>query len=172
MACCTRTTNATRGITLIESMIASVVLAIAVVGIAGGLNAASAQRLAMNEDGALQLLASSLLEEIVGKPFSGPSSGNQPGYGGGSSDRSCYDEIADYSGYSETRATTINGQTIDLGDGATYLRGVTIEYRSTPSGANTSNGEFAMITVTVKSSITGRSFALSRLVGNTTLNPR
>jgi prepilin-type N-terminal cleavage/methylation domain-containing protein len=162
------------GFTLIESLIASIVLAIAVVGVAGVLTSASSQTRAMKDDLGAQALARALMEEVAAKPVAAPTSGDQAGWPS-NKNRATYDNIADYNGYTDstdssatTVATTLGGSTISFGDGGTYTRSVAFEYRATPSGAAAGTGNFGMITVTV-SSPNGHTTTLYRLVANTTV---
>src|SRR5436190_20655919 len=94
-----------RGFTLAESLTASVVLAAAVVGIAGSLSA-SYQQSAVHGDSAIALdLARELMEEVSAKPFD-PATGATNAAGWPSvTDRTLYDTIDDYNGYSDSGAT-------------------------------------------------------------------
>src|SRR5439155_13263523 len=137
---------------LMESLIASVVLAVSVVGVAGVLTAASNGTRAMNDDMGAQSMARSLLEEVAAKPFSPPATGDQRGWSAGNSSRASYENAADYNGYSDstsssasTPAKTLSGSTISFGDGGTFTRSVAFEYRATPSGIAAGTGDFGMI---------------------------
>lgn len=165
--------------TLTEALIASVVLSVAVLGVCGLLTAAAGNARRMNDYTGAQLLARSLMEEIVAKPFTPPSGSNNSGCKDGNQTRSTYDNIADYDGYQDTtdpttattRATTLSGATIDLGDTGTFTRKVAFEYRNSPGGPAVTGGtgNFGLITVTVTSS-GGDSVTLYRLVSNVSLN--
>src|SRR4051794_24527860 len=119
-----------RAFTLAEALIASVVLSLAVLGVSGVLMAAAGNARRMSDYTGAQLLARSLMEEIVAKPFTPPSNSGSGGSGchDGNNDRSTYDNIADYDGYQDTtdpttattRATTLTGTAIDLGDTGTF----------------------------------------------------
>jgi prepilin-type N-terminal cleavage/methylation domain-containing protein len=110
------------GFTLIESLIASVVLAIAVVGIAGALGASFKQTSALDNDAAAVAVARALLEEAASKPFAASTAASKAS--AGNLDRSTYTNVADYHGYHDTSPfTTFAGGTVDLGTG--YTRSVT-----------------------------------------------
>jgi Tfp pilus assembly protein PilV len=165
--------------TLAEALIASVVLSVAVLGISGVLVGATANARRMSDYSGAQLLARSLMEEIVAKPFTQPQNSSNSGCRDGNQDRSTYDNIADYDGYQDstdpttatTRATTLGGTTIDLGDTGTFTRKVSFEYRNSPGGPAVAGGtgNFGLITVTVSSS-SGDTVTLYRLVSNVSLS--
>ena len=164
--------------TLAEALIASVVLSVAVLGVSGVLTAATGNARRMSDFVGAQLLARSLMEEIVARPFTAPTSSNS-GCRDGNLNRSTYDNIADYDGYQDstdpttatTRATTSGGTTIDLGDTGTFTRKVAFEYRNNPGGPAVAGGtgNFGLITVTVTSS-SGDSVTLYRLVSNVAMS--
>jgi prepilin-type N-terminal cleavage/methylation domain-containing protein len=156
------------GFTLIESLIASVVLAIAVVGIAGAVGASYKQTGALDNDSVAIAMARALLEEAASKPFANSTASSKAS--AGNFDRSTYTSIADYHGYHDTSPfTTLGGQTLDVGAG--YSRSVTytVPASVTVGSTTTSLSDFGRITVTV-SSTTGRDVTLSRLISNVTFN--
>src|SRR4051794_35772886 len=73
----------TSGFTLAECLIASVVLAIAVLGLCGALAAATRQTEALEVETRCMALAKQLMEEIASRPFDPPASNDQPGWGAG-----------------------------------------------------------------------------------------
>ncbi len=153
-----------RGFTLVEALIASVVLAVCVMGVAATLAASSQQTQVMDESSIATMLGRQLMEEIASKPF--PISGvtTNPGWPT-SSDRSTYDDAADYDGYTDqTPITTLSGQQID--PGGTYTRSVAVTRRVNPSDTP-GVGNFALVTVTVTEPC-GKQAALSRLMANVT----
>jgi len=85
-----------RGFTLIESLIATVVLAAAVVGIAGTLASTYQQQKDQVSASEATQLARQLMEEISAKPFVAPAGSNIAGWSAGNKNRATYDEIADY----------------------------------------------------------------------------
>jgi prepilin-type N-terminal cleavage/methylation domain-containing protein len=138
-----------RGFTLAESLTASVVLAVAVVGISSALSA-SYQQSGSHEESATALdLARELMEEISAKPFtvSGTNAGGWPV----ETDRSNYDTIDDFHGYQDSSDTMqlSDGSTVDVGNGGTFTRTVSV-VQGVPSGLSGAASDFATVTVTVK----------------------
>ena len=154
--------------TLAESLIASVVLAVAVVGISGMLSAAYQQAGAMQQSAMSMTLARQLMEEIAARPYADPTTGAITlGPPTGRTSRSQFLDVGDYHGYTDTGSplTLLGGQTVTVGDGQTYTRKVTVEYRSTPSGSSVSSGDFALVTVTVTNQ-RSQAIKLQRLMTN------
>ena len=142
------------GFTLLEGLLAAVVLAIAVVGILSPLTAAS-QQSSVSQQGSLgAMLAQQLVEEIASKPFADPSDGStRLGPGWGETSRAQFDNVGDYHGYHDTTTglTFAAGTAVNFDSDVVYTRSVSVEYRSTPTGTATSQGDFALVTVTVSS---------------------
>lgn len=178
MACDTSTTSrrvrpprpaAERGFTLIEATIASVVLAICVVGISASLTATTRQSKSLEEDATALLLARQMIEEVSAKPFLDPDTGT---VNSREATRSLYDNVYDYNGYSETvdaahPVASLQGKTVAVTNGRAYTRAVAVDLRSAPGGPSSSTGNFAMVTVTVTPP-SGRAVSVSRLTVNAT----
>src|SRR5439155_9308521 len=88
--------NQRAGFTLAESLIASVVLAAAVIGIAGMLAASYQQSEVRGNKTTALSLAQQLMEEIASKPLDPPSTPDHGGWSAGYSNRTVYDTIDDY----------------------------------------------------------------------------
>ena len=154
------------GFTLIESLIASVVLAIAVVGIAGAIGASYKQTSALDNDSAAVAVARALLEEAASKPFAASTASSKAS--AGNFDRSTYTNVADYHGYHDSSPfTTLGGGSVDLGTGYTRTVTYTVPASVTVGGTTTSLSDFGRLTVTV-SSPGGRDVTLSRLLSKVT----
>ncbi|MEA2708341.1 MAG: hypothetical protein QOF78_942 [Phycisphaerales bacterium] len=141
------------GYTLAESLIASVVLAIAIVGIAGTLAASYQQNTVRGNTTTALNLAQQLMEEIAAKPLELPvGQTNQPGWAQGQTDRRQYDTINDYHGYADLSGTiqSADGGTINLSDGGSYQRSVSVQSGAVPAGLTGPANDFVMVTVTVK----------------------
>ena len=141
-----------RGYTLAESLIASVVLAAAVVGIAGTLSASYQQSAVRGNLNTALILAQQLMEEIAAKPVDVPSGQtDKPGWSQGQTDRTQYDNITDYDGYTDTSDSVKawDGSTVDLGEGGSYTRTVTVTQNALPSGLTGTASDFYLVTVTV-----------------------
>ncbi|MBV8780566.1 MAG: hypothetical protein JO353_04150 [Phycisphaerae bacterium] len=136
-----------RAFTLAEAMIASVILAISVVGIGSSLATSSSESDTTLEATTVSSLGRQLLEEIAAKPF--PSSTTTaPGWSGGNHNRSSYDDVADYDGYTDSSPfTTLAGGTVTTV--GTYTRAVRFTQRTNPSDTPSSTGNFGLISVTV-----------------------
>ncbi|HEY7115474.1 MAG TPA: hypothetical protein VH475_02745 [Tepidisphaeraceae bacterium] len=138
---------------VVEGLIASTVLAIAVVGIAGPLGAASQQARIVRERGAALSLARELLEEIAAKPLcdAGGACHLGPETGSGETDRSKYDSADDYNGYADSTKElwNLSHQRVAFDPTVIYTRKVAVEYRASANGAAASSGDFALVTVTV-----------------------
>ena len=152
------------GFTLVESMIASVVLAIAIVGIAGTLAASSAQTSALETNSVAVSLARQLMEEISSRPL--VTSDSTPGWPT-QTNRASYDSINDYSGYSDTAPVTmLAGDSSGVASG--YTRSVTLTYPTSLFGTTVTSGDWVLISVSVRDP-QGRSVSLNKLVARTTV---
>ena len=144
-----------RAYTLAESMIASVVLAASVIGIAGTLGASYRQNAVRGDLGTALQLAQQLMEEISARTLDLPAGQtNKPGWSAGQTDRTQYDTIDDYNGYTDSSNSirAWNGSTYDLGGGESYTRRVTVLANAKPSGlAGTAPAsDFVLVTVSVQ----------------------
>jgi prepilin-type N-terminal cleavage/methylation domain-containing protein len=154
------------GFTLAESLMASVVLAIAVASVATGLSASFVQRSNSEADSISVSLARSLMEEIVAKPFAAAPSGS--GWANGITNRSLYQNAADFNGYTDSNPfSTLEGESVDVGQ--EYQRQVTFTCPAsiTASSSTITSDNFGLVRVTVTSSA-GRRVELTRLLTNFT----
>jgi Tfp pilus assembly protein PilV len=142
------------GYTLAESLIASVVLAIAIVAISGTLAASYQQNSARTNTTTALTLAQQLMEEIAAKPISLPAGQtNKPGWAQGQTDRRYYDTIDDYNGYADFSGAiqSADGGTVNLSDDdGSYQRSVKVQSGAVPAGLTGPPEDFVMVTVTVK----------------------
>ena len=160
--------NAKRAFTLAESLIASVVLAAAVIGISSTVGVSYKQTRVLQTTSSAGALAEQLLEEISAKPWNDPDSGTATAADRETGGRSQYDNIYDYSGFADVSSglNTLGGDTVSTGGGELYSRSVKVEVLSSPNGALSSSGSFARITVTVTAP-GGDRVALSKTVCRT-----
>lgn len=130
---------------------ASTVLAIAVVGIAGPIGAASEQAEMVRERGTAIVLARQLLEEIAAKPLCDGGTTCHLGPESGETTRAKFDSADDYHAYHDTTNDLYNlsGQRVGYAAGAVYTRDVTVEYRTTINGAAAPSGDFGLVKVVV-----------------------
>ena len=143
--------RARRAFGLAEALMASTVLAIAVVGIALQLSAAHQQAGAVREHNLAVLLSKQLLEEIAAKPLCDKGTTCHLGPETGETSRSQFDSADDYHNYVDnTQALKdLTGAEIPFG-GLKFRREVSVEYRTSPAGAPEQAGDFALVTVRVK----------------------
>jgi prepilin-type N-terminal cleavage/methylation domain-containing protein len=165
-----RAAGPVRGFTLTESLIASVLLAVTVVGLCGVL-AATQQNAAAGEELATgHMLARQLMEEIGSKPFGDPSDGSLVlGPEPDETSRALFDNTDDYHGYRDSTGALVmaDGTVVPL-DGGEFIREVTVQYRTSPSGPNAMVGDFAVVTVSVTTP-TGYTATLQQLFTNVEL---
>ncbi|MCC7351871.1 MAG: prepilin-type N-terminal cleavage/methylation domain-containing protein [Phycisphaerales bacterium] len=156
------------GFTLIEALLAAVVLSVAVGGVAMTMSAAHGQSAMLRENTKMVMLGRQLMEEITALPFADPDTG-QAKLGPNEMQRSGYDDVGDYNNYSDSSddLTTAGGEPAAMTDTGAYQRDVKVEFRSQPQGPADSDGKLALITVTITAP-SGRTLKLSRLVARTT----
>ena len=143
-----------RGYTLAESLIASVVLAIAIVAISGTLAASYQQNTTRGNTTTAINLAQQLMEEITAKPIAlPPDQVNKPGWPQGQTDRRLYDTVDDYHGYADFSGSVqaADGTTVNLSNcsNGSFQRRVTVQSGAVPAGLTGPPADFVMVTVTV-----------------------
>ncbi|HEV2295821.1 MAG TPA: prepilin-type N-terminal cleavage/methylation domain-containing protein [Tepidisphaeraceae bacterium] len=141
------------GFTLVESLIASVVLAVTVVGIAGTLAATYQNARDQSSAAEATQLARQLMEEISARPFEVPPGepNNATGWSGGNTNRATYDDIQDYHGYTDisTSITTLGGTSQSFGSSGPYTRSVAVTTGTAPAGHAPPPTHFKHVKVTV-----------------------
>jgi prepilin-type N-terminal cleavage/methylation domain-containing protein len=140
-----------RGFSLAESLIASTVLAVAVVAVALTTGTAFQQDQALADAATAVSLGRELMEQIASKSFS---------------------EIGSFNNYTDNTVARRMSPTAAIAAGTTaaaggpgsaiYRRNVTVTYRASLDGSPTSNGDYATVQVTVETP-SGRKFEMSRL---------
>jgi hypothetical protein len=93
------------------------------------------------------------MEEIAAKPIDLPTGQtNKPGWQQGQTDRRQYDTLDDYNGYTDFSGTiqAADGSTVNLSNGGTYQRTVSVQSGAVPAGLTGPPADFVMVTVTVK----------------------
>lgn len=130
-----------RGLTLIELIVFIVIVAIGVTGILSVLittSAKSADPIVRKQGIAV---AEAMLEEVLLKDFANPTGGYIPG-----SDRTQFDDVSDYDGWSQTGVTNI------LGDAApglgTYIVSVAVAGTTDLTGIGSADAKKIRVTVT------------------------
>jgi Tfp pilus assembly protein PilV len=152
--------------TLAECLIASVVLAGAVLAVSAALSAAYQQTQGQAQTTQALMLAQELMEEIASRPLRLPDgTGGAAGWSAGVHDRRLYDTVSDYDGYSDDTSAmvTLNGQSVQVDDGA-FTRTVSVVAGVRPSGhAAAPAADTALVSVTATPAI-GRAATVQRLV--------
>jgi Tfp pilus assembly protein PilV len=153
------------GFTLAESLIASVVLAAAVIGISGALTTSYQQSRFLDQTATALSLARELMEEIAAKPFSDPDGIAEASY----PTRATRDNVADYHNYTDQSTTlaTISGTVRNLTGSDVYTRAVTVTAGPKPSqlAASASIDNFKTVTVLVTTP-SGQKVTISQLMTN------
>jgi len=146
---------------LIEAMVASVVVAVAVLGIVSVLTASSQQTSVLRQNAIAVGLARQLLEEIAAKPFGPPASST-------AATRGSFQSIGDYNGYTDSSGaiTQLDGSVVAVGDGETYTRQVSEQTGAVPAGDTVSPAsDFVLVTVSVTTP-QGQTLKISRTFCN------
>ena len=160
-----------RGFTLAESLVASVVLAIAVVAVSGTLSATYQSMASSAGTSEAVAMARQLIEEIAAKPFAVPAGEtDNPGFLSGALNRTTYDSVSDYNGFTDTSNTIkkLDGASVSAGSGGVYTRSVAITSGVRPTGHTAPVADFALVTVTVTKP-SGEPIKVSQLVTRSTI---
>lgn len=138
-----------RGLSLIELVIFILVVSIGLTGILAALNLTVQKSSDPIVRKRLIVAAEAMLEEVLLKDFANPTGGYIPG-----SDRTQFDDVSDYDGWSQTGVTNI------LGDAAPGLEAysVAVAVAGTTDLTGIGSADAKKITVTV--SVSGESFTL------------
>jgi Tfp pilus assembly protein PilV len=165
------------GFTIVEALLAGVVLAISVAGVSGALSADYQQTLAMQQTATAINLGRELQDEIASKPLANPSSGSttpatapaapsttQPT----TINRSTFVAVGDYNGYTDFSSDlyTLGGTSMDATGSQNYCRSVSVTQGGKPTNDTVSaTTDFAVVTVTVTPP-NGKPVQISRVVTN------
>lgn len=103
-----RARRASRGVSLVDAILASVLLATAVVAISTALVAGAQQTYEAVDGRRGTELAESLMEEILSLPYSDPGGASLPGPEAGEPTRASFDNVDDYHGYSESAGAVVD----------------------------------------------------------------
>lgn len=141
-----------RGLTLLESMLASVVLAISVFAITLPFTMGVRNEEAQQRQTVAVALAEELMEEILSKPFSDPQGGCKPGPEKGEKSRALFDNIDDYDGLDEQAETIADctGEVISDPAARGLSRHVTTEYVYVSGQQTDEAPTFIRVTVEVR----------------------
>lgn len=141
------------GFTLMEGLIASVVLAILVLGVCSTLATSYQQAIIVKNNAAGIILARQLADEITSKPLADPNTGSTAlGPDTGMTTRSTFTRVTNYSGYSDTSTSMplMAGGTLDVTGSDLYSRSVNVVVGAKPSIDTASpTTDFSIVTVQV-----------------------
>lgn len=141
-----------RGLTLAETMVSLVVLAVAVTAGVQSLGSFAAGARTWQERSVALELAAQLMSEINALPFHDPSGNTSIGRDAGETtgDRTTYDDIDDYDGWDESPPKDASGNA--MSQYASYRRQVSVVFDNslaTQTGLTFPAGSFKKITVTI-----------------------
>jgi prepilin-type N-terminal cleavage/methylation domain-containing protein len=160
-----------RAFTLVESLLAAVVLAILAFGVATAISASYKTTITLNQTATAVALGRELLEEITGKPLLDPSSGTTtPAATRLAAARSTFTGAGNYNLYTDSGSAlaTLGGSTVNTTNGQSFTRTVSVASGAKPSTDTLSpSTDFALVTVTVTTPM-GQSVKLQRVVANYT----
>ena len=144
---------------------ASTLLAIAVIGIALPLSAAHQNAALVRDQNTALLLARQLMEEIASKPLADKSDTGRLGPEAGESARPQFDSADDYDTYQDDtrQMKDSSGAFLPFSPGVYFTRHVSVEYRNSPAGAPVTTGDYALVTVRVRSQ-SGQEVKVARLM--------
>jgi MSHA pilin protein MshD len=154
------------GFTLLESLIASALLAFVVAAVAQAVAAGQRETSVTLERLRGTALAEALMEEIVSKPYADPQGDTAVGPDSGEVGRAGRDNIDDYDGFSET-ANNITDSRGDLypAEYQGFIRAATAQYTTmTVSGLGAAPITGISLAVTVTESPGGASWTLTRFI--------
>jgi hypothetical protein len=147
-----RATRPPRGLTLIESLLASALLAAVVVSVSWPFTAAGHHERAAARRIMASQLGAELMEEIIAQPFDDPDGNSAAGPDSGEFTRQDFDNIDDYHGYAEPagQLRDIDGQLIAGEDLVGLSREAAAEYVWVQGQSPGDPPSFIAVAVTVK----------------------
>ncbi len=151
------------GFTLMEAMIAAVVLAVAVVAVSQAIVAGQVQSHHARHIQRATMLAEEAIEWVLALPYDDPGGATSPGPESGETSRETFDNADDYHGFTQSAAnlTDLAGEAYPAAfDG--FARTITCQYTSiTPAGLDTVTGLLVTVTVT---DARGGSWSVTRFI--------
>jgi MSHA pilin protein MshD len=142
-----------RGFTLIEMIVFIVIVGVALAGVLSVLNITAARSADPVQPKQAMLVAESMLEEVLLKPYNNPMGGYAAACPG-TCDRAQFDDIADYASYSSTGAYSLDNLTTAISGLGSYNVAVSVSTETSIQSA-----ACRLVTVTV--SIGTNSYPLS-----------
>jgi prepilin-type N-terminal cleavage/methylation domain-containing protein len=154
-----------RGFTLMEALVASVVLLILALGVVGSVSTAYEQSQFVHDSATSLSLAKQLMDEIVSKPYV---PADALGTTGNTGPRSAFTNVSAYNKYSDasTSMPMLTGATLDVTGSESFVRSVSVSKGTKPSIDTASpTNDFAIVTVTITNP-DGQTVSVPELVAN------
>lgn len=145
-----------RGFTLIELIVFIVIVSVALVGLLAVFNVATRASADPIQPKQAILVAESMLEEILAKPYANPAGGYAAACPA-TCDRAQFDDVGDYNGYSSTGVYSLDNLTTPVAGLTAYNVAVSVAAASVTATGNSLAGLRITVTVTVG----GNSYALT-----------
>ncbi len=144
--------SAAQGFTLVEALLASVILAMAITAVTAPFTAAARNERADGRRTVAVCLANEIMEEIISKPFDDPDGKSAVGPESGESTRSEFDNIDDYHRYEEKAGAIVDGTGTLAGDplAGDLSRHVTTTYIYVSGQDMSDSPDFVRVEVTVR----------------------
>lgn len=141
-----------RGFTLLEALLAAVVLAAAITAVTMPMTVAVVNEHEESRQTLATGLAQELMEEILSQPFHDPQGTSEPGPEIGESSRDLFDNVDDYHGYAESAGeiVTMDGDVVDDPVGGSLSRDASATYVYVTGQPVDGSPDFIRVMVTVK----------------------
>ena len=146
-----RTSRAAAGLTLLESLLAAVLLAAAVSSIVWPFAVCARNDQVADRSTVAGALVQEMIEEILAQPFDDPQGATELGPESDENGREDFDNVDDYHGYREDagQITCFDGQTVTGPAAAGLSRSVRAEYAYVQGQDEGAEPSFVAVTVTV-----------------------
>ncbi len=157
--------RAAHGFSLVETALATVVVATLLVATLNGVGSVAFSRAQTSEQGVGLALAQRLLDEMLTLPYNDPQSGTcplAPGAGEITGTRSLFDNVGDYAGWTETSPKDKAGAAIP--GVPAWGRSVTMTYITPATPATASGTDKGAVLITVKIKRGNRTVATLRTI--------
>ena len=156
--------NPIRALTLVECLLASLMLAFSVVAVSQAVIAGQMQTYAALRQRRAVELAEALMDEVLHLPYDDPQGASTPGPEGGETGRSAFDNADDYHGFSEAAGSLADASgTVYPTAFQTFSRSVTAAYSSVSVTGFADPLPALTVTVTVQDDA-GQTWTLTRVI--------
>lgn len=151
-----KTFSAAQGFTLIELIVFIVIVGVALAGVLSVLNIAAKSSADPIQPKQAMLVAESMLEEILLKSYANPSGGYVAACPA-TCDRSRFDDVSDYAGYSSSGVYSLDNLTAPVSGLGNYNVAVAVA----PTSVTATGNSLAGLRITVSVSVGGTIYSLS-----------